>query len=135
MSSLKYMPETRKTAGSVTMVQQTVVTEPWEMLDVDLMPPLPRISVENTQLLVVVDHYTQWVELFSLCNATASTVSKYLQKDKFYTLGYSKVYPVAVPLFKTCHLSLFWVDIRHSLEIYMFFYFYFLYCHVGWPGL
>ncbi|KAL2086044.1 hypothetical protein ACEWY4_017103 [Coilia grayii] len=51
------------------------------MLGLDLMGPLPQSSLRNTQLLVVVDYHTRWVELFPLRQATAEAISKCLVKD------------------------------------------------------
>ena len=83
----KYKPESRKPTG---LLQRTQVMEPWEMLGLDLMGPLPRSSLGNTQLLAVVDYYSRWVELFPLWNITASTISKSLRKDIFTRLGVPK---------------------------------------------
>ena len=41
----------------------TIVTQPWEMVSVDLMGPKPRSDKGNTWLLVMQDRYTKWVEL------------------------------------------------------------------------
>uniref|UniRef100_A0A674CB77 Integrase catalytic domain-containing protein n=1 Tax=Salmo trutta TaxID=8032 RepID=A0A674CB77_SALTR len=73
-----YKPEGRKPAGKL---QQTVVTRPWEMLGVDLMGPFPRSSNQNVYMLVFVDYYSKWVELFALRQATARTVSNILTKE------------------------------------------------------
>uniref|UniRef100_A0A8D0D922 Integrase catalytic domain-containing protein n=1 Tax=Sander lucioperca TaxID=283035 RepID=A0A8D0D922_SANLU len=73
-----YKPETRKPPGKL---QQTVVKEPWEMLGVDLMGPFPRSSNGNLYLIVFVDYYTRWVEMFPLRKATAETVSQILRKE------------------------------------------------------
>uniref|UniRef100_A0A671TWU2 Gypsy retrotransposon integrase-like protein 1 n=1 Tax=Sparus aurata TaxID=8175 RepID=A0A671TWU2_SPAAU len=74
----KYKPENRKLSGKL---QQTVVQRPWEMLGMDLMGPFPRSSKQNVYLLVFVDYYSKWVELFPLRKATAETISQVLVKD------------------------------------------------------
>lgn len=71
-------PECRKPAG---LLQQTEAHEPWELLGVDLMGPLPRSTQGNTQLMVVVDYYSHWVELFPLRKATAVTIAQILRKE------------------------------------------------------
>lgn len=73
-----YKPECRRPPGKL---EQTIVSRPWEMLGVDLMGPLPRSSSNNVHLLVFVDYYSRWVELFPLRTATAETVSRVLIKE------------------------------------------------------
>ena len=51
------------------------------MLGVDLMGPFPRSSRQNVYLLVFVDYYSKWVELFPLRRATAESISQILIKD------------------------------------------------------
>uniref|UniRef100_A0A8D0AMC3 Integrase catalytic domain-containing protein n=1 Tax=Sander lucioperca TaxID=283035 RepID=A0A8D0AMC3_SANLU len=76
--SIYVREHTRKPPGKL---QQTVVKEPWEMLGVDLMGPFPRSSNGNIYLIVFVDYYTRWVEMFLLRKATAETVSQILRKE------------------------------------------------------
>lgn len=73
-----HKPECRRPPGKL---EQTIVSRPWEMLGVDLMGPLPRSSASNVHLVVFVDYYSRWVELFPLRTATAETVSRVLIKE------------------------------------------------------
>ncbi len=66
---------------------KTQTTRPWEMLGVDLMGPLPKSSQLNSYLLVFVDYYTKWVEIFPLRKATAGIVSKLMVKEIFTRWG------------------------------------------------
>ncbi|XP_058872855.1 uncharacterized protein LOC131723245 [Acipenser ruthenus] len=43
--------------------------KPGEMLGLDLMGPFPKSKKGNVYLLVVVDYYTKWVEMFPLKNS------------------------------------------------------------------
>lgn len=79
-----YKPENRKLAGKL---QQTIVHRPWEILGMDWMGPFPRSSNQNVYLLVFVDYYTRWVELFPLRTATAESISCVLVKDIFTRWG------------------------------------------------
>ncbi|KAE8297832.1 Retrovirus-related Pol polyprotein from transposon 17.6 Protease [Larimichthys crocea] len=74
----RYKPENRKLAGKL---QQTQAHRPWEMLGVDLMGPFPKSSKQNVYLLVFVDYFSRWVELFPIRNATAETISQIMVKD------------------------------------------------------
>ncbi|GAA6080783.1 uncharacterized protein LOC113073276 [Tachysurus ichikawai] len=80
----RYKPENRQPSGKL---QQTLVQRPWEMLGVDLMGPFPRSSSGNVYLLVLVDYYSRWVELFGLRKATAETISKVMIDEVFTRWG------------------------------------------------
>lgn len=84
-------PEGRKAAGKL---QKTVVTRPWEMLGVDLMGPFPRSSNQNVYMLVFVDYYSKWVELFALRQATARIISNILTKEILTRCGVPDLHPV-----------------------------------------
>jgi hypothetical protein len=70
--------DNRKPAGKM---QHTTVTHPNEMLGVDIMGPLPCSSNRNAYLLVFVDYFTRWVEMFPMRNATAQTVAAIFKKE------------------------------------------------------
>ena len=53
----------------------TSVEQPWEMVSVDLIGPLPRSSSGNTWLLVAQDRFTKWVELRPLRKATSQAIA------------------------------------------------------------
>lgn len=65
-------------------IQQTEVSGPGEIIGVDFMGPLPSSRGKNTSLMVVVDYYSKWVELFALRDATTPRVCKIL-KDEIFT--------------------------------------------------
>jgi len=64
-----------KTSG---LLQSTPIVEPGYMLGVDLMGPFPKSNKQHEYLLVVVDYFTKWVELFPLRTARASHIAKIL---------------------------------------------------------
>jgi len=68
-------------------LQSVRVNGPWDMLAMDLIGPLPRTQRQHTQLLVVTDHFTKWVELFPLREATASLIAKKLESEIFCRFG------------------------------------------------
>ena len=82
-----FKPETRKPPGKL---QQTTVGHPWEMLGVDLMGPFPRSSSGNIHLLVFVDYFSRWVELFALRKATAEIISQCLTREILTRWGVPK---------------------------------------------
>ena len=53
-------------------------SRPGELLTTDLMGPLPRSEGGNLYILVVIDHFTKWVELFAMDKITAKDVAKNL---------------------------------------------------------
>jgi len=50
----------------------------WDVITIDLMGPYPKGSLQSTFLLVVVDLFTKYVELFPLRNAKTETVTNKL---------------------------------------------------------
>ncbi|XP_073729489.1 uncharacterized protein [Misgurnus anguillicaudatus] len=74
----KFKNDNQKPAGKL---QQTIPTRPNQMIGVDIMGPLPRSTHQNEYLLVFVDYYTRWVELFPMRNATAHTVATIFRKE------------------------------------------------------
>ena len=60
---------------------------PWDMLACDLMGPFPVTQKQNTQLLVIVDHFSKWVELYPLRKATALSVARKLEQEVFCRWG------------------------------------------------
>ncbi len=70
--------ENQKPVGKL---QQTTTTRPNEMLGVDIMGPMPRSTQQNEYLLVFVDYYSRWVEIFPMRNAKAETVALVLRKE------------------------------------------------------
>lgn len=68
----------QKPAGKM---QKIVSNRPNQMLGVDIMGPLPRSSNQNEYLLVFVDYFTRWVELFPMRVATAKTVATLFRKE------------------------------------------------------
>lgn len=83
--------DNRKPAGKL---QKTKVTKPNSMLGMDLMGPLPRSPERNEYLLVFVDYYTRWVELFPIKSSKFSGHRSYPQKRNFHKMGCSRFYPV-----------------------------------------
>jgi len=71
-------------------LQSQVSQGPWETLAIDFMGPLPVTRRKNTQLLVVVDHFTKWVELFALPDSKADRVCKVLENEIFCRWGAPK---------------------------------------------
>ncbi len=73
-----YKHDNQKPAGKL---QPITTTRPNEMLGVDLMGPLPTSSPHRHEyLLVCVDYFTRWVEMFPIHKATAQTIAEILRK-------------------------------------------------------
>jgi len=75
---------TTKPAGQMQSVKSH---GPWDILAIDLMGPFPQTQRKNTQLLVAVDHFSKWVELFALPKATAHAVARKLEQEVFCRWG------------------------------------------------
>jgi len=59
----------------------TAAEQPWEVVAVDLIGPLPRSVDLHTWLLVMQDKFTKWIELRPLRKATGSAVAKALREQ------------------------------------------------------
>ena len=53
----------------------------------DLNGPLPTSVAGNKHVLVVIDYFTKWAELFALPDATAETVAERLLEDVISRFG------------------------------------------------
>uniref|UniRef100_A0A9J8AKF4 Gypsy retrotransposon integrase-like protein 1 n=1 Tax=Cyprinus carpio carpio TaxID=630221 RepID=A0A9J8AKF4_CYPCA len=83
----KYKHDNTKPNG---FLQNTQVTEPGHTLGVDLTGPFPSSKKLNAYLLVVVDYYTKWVEMFLLRNSETQKLVKILKGELFTQWGVPK---------------------------------------------
>ncbi|CAF1339961.1 unnamed protein product, partial [Rotaria magnacalcarata] len=56
-------------------MQLHIITEPWHTIGVDIMAPFPPTPRQKRYLLVIVDYFTRWVEMFALRRTTATDIS------------------------------------------------------------
>ncbi|CAF4573871.1 unnamed protein product [Didymodactylos carnosus] len=59
----RFKAANEKKAG---LMQSHVVQSPWNTIGIDLTDPLPKTPQGNAYILVVIDYFTKWVELFPL---------------------------------------------------------------------
>ena len=64
--------------------------EPGYMLGMDFMGPLPRSKKGNLYLLVVVDYYTRWVELFPMRDSKTPRLCQLLRDEILTRWGVPK---------------------------------------------
>jgi hypothetical protein len=53
-------------------MQLHTVTQPWHTIGIDIMGPFPPTPRQKRFLLLIVDYFTRWVELFALRQTTAT---------------------------------------------------------------
>ncbi|MGH0119484.1 UNVERIFIED_CONTAM: hypothetical protein FKN15_076708 [Acipenser sinensis] len=82
-----YKPSNQKPAG---FLQSTTVEEPGYMLGIDVMGPFPRSKKGNTCLVVIVDYYTKWVEVFPLHDGKTHRIVQLLTQEIFTRWGTPK---------------------------------------------
>uniref|UniRef100_A0A3B3D2Y0 Integrase catalytic domain-containing protein n=1 Tax=Oryzias melastigma TaxID=30732 RepID=A0A3B3D2Y0_ORYME len=72
------------------LMQTTSVNAPGEMLGIDIMGPFPRSKKSNTVLVVIVDYYSKWVEMFPLKDSTTPRLVRILREEIFTRWGVPK---------------------------------------------
>ncbi|CAF1539828.1 unnamed protein product [Adineta ricciae] len=68
-------------------LQLHMVTEPWHTIGVDIMGPFPITQRQKQFLLVVVDYFTRWVEVFPLRTTTSNVIANVLVDQVFCRYG------------------------------------------------
>ncbi|CAF1205235.1 unnamed protein product [Adineta steineri] len=68
----QYKPDNKKPGG---LMKPIIVSEPWYTVGIDITGPLPKTRRGNRFILVVVDYFTKWVELFLLQSTKATTIA------------------------------------------------------------
>ncbi|CAF1387559.1 unnamed protein product [Didymodactylos carnosus] len=69
----QFKPENKKPAG---LMQPNLVLQPWTVVGIDITGPLPKTRRGNTYILVVIDYFTKWVELFPLSSTKAKIIAQ-----------------------------------------------------------
>ncbi|CAF3416709.1 unnamed protein product [Rotaria socialis] len=64
-----------------------LVTEPWHTIGIDIMGPFPITQRQKQFLLVIVDYFTRWVELFPLRTTTADVIANVIINEVFCRYG------------------------------------------------
>lgn len=64
-----------------------VTERPFQQLYVDLLGPYPRSKSGNTFILIVLDHYSKFILLKPLRNATSALIVKFLETEVFHLFG------------------------------------------------
>ena len=68
-------------------MQLHMVTEPWHTIGIDIMGPFPITQRQKQFLLVVVDYFTRWVEIFPLRTTTANVIANVITNEVFCRYG------------------------------------------------
>ena len=83
----QYKMENTRPSG---LLQSTEVPEPGHTVGLDIMGPFPRSKRQNEYLLVVVDYFTKWVEMFPLRDVKTPKLVKVLREEIFTRWGVPK---------------------------------------------
>ncbi|CAF3796274.1 unnamed protein product [Rotaria sp. Silwood1] len=73
-----------------TPMQLHEVLEPWHTIGIDMMGPFPTTSRQKRSLLVVVDYFTRWIELFPMRTTTSMDIAQILINEVFSRYGLPK---------------------------------------------
>ncbi|CAF2053934.1 unnamed protein product [Rotaria magnacalcarata] len=77
-------------APTSSLMQMHLVNEPWHTIGMDILGPLPTTTRQKRFLLVVVDYFTRWVELFPLKSTTSDDIANILTNEIFSRYGLPK---------------------------------------------
>ncbi|XP_073731162.1 retrovirus-related Pol polyprotein from transposon opus [Misgurnus anguillicaudatus] len=80
----QHKPTNLKPAGAL---QSVPIVEPGYMIGMDIMGPFPRSSRQNQYLLVIVDYFSKWVEIFPMRSAKSTIISRILIEEIFTRWG------------------------------------------------
>lgn len=75
---------------SSNQMQIHSVNEPWHTIGIDIMGPFPVTSRNKRFLLVIVDYFTRWIEVFPLSTTTSIAISELLIDQLFTRYGFPK---------------------------------------------
>ncbi|CAM4912454.1 unnamed protein product [Rotaria socialis] len=81
----KFKASNKKPGG---LMRPIVESEPWNTIGIDLTGPLPKTRRGNTYILVVIDYFTKWVELFALANTKAKTIAQLFVDEVLCRFGF-----------------------------------------------
>ena len=59
-------------------LQMHIVRQPWHTIGIDIMGPYPPTQRQKQYVLVIVDYFTRWVEIFPLRSTTSSDIATIL---------------------------------------------------------
>lgn len=71
-------------------MQLHLVNEPWHTIGMDIMGPFTTTASQKRFLLVVVDYFTRWVELFPIRLTTSTEITNIMMNEIFSRYGLPK---------------------------------------------
>ena len=67
--------------------QRLYAGRPWQKVAIDLVGPMPTTPRGNRWILVLMDHFTRWLDALAIPDATAPVVASALDEKVFCYLG------------------------------------------------
>ncbi|CAF4749152.1 unnamed protein product [Rotaria magnacalcarata] len=77
-------------APTASPMQLHAVNEPWHTIGMDIMGSFPTTARQKRFLLVIVDYFTRWIELFPLNSITSIDITNILTNEIFSRYGLPK---------------------------------------------
>ena len=74
-------------APTAPPMQLHYVTQPWHTIGVEIMGPFPPTPRQKRFLLVIVDYFTRWIELFALRSITTTDIANILINEVICRYG------------------------------------------------
>ncbi|CAF2960927.1 unnamed protein product [Rotaria sp. Silwood2] len=68
-------------------LQIHTINQPWHTIGIDSMGPFPKTARQKRFLLVIVDYFTRWIEVFPLRTTTSIDIAQILINEVFTRYG------------------------------------------------
>lgn len=81
----QYKPTNQKPGG---LMKPIIVSEPWHTVGIDITGPFTKTRRSNRFILVVVDYFTKWVELFPLQSVKAKIIAQTFLDEVICRFGF-----------------------------------------------
>ncbi|CAF5091467.1 unnamed protein product, partial [Rotaria sp. Silwood1] len=81
----QYKSNNQKPGG---LMKPIIVSEPWHTVGIDITGPLPKTRRGNRFILVVVDYFTKWVELFPLQSIKSTIIAQLFLDEVICRFGF-----------------------------------------------
>ena len=85
---IKFVNNSKSNKKPGGLMHPIVVNESWNTVGIDLTGPLPKTRRGNTFILVLIDYFTKWAELFPLADTKVKITAKIFVDEVLCRFGF-----------------------------------------------